>query len=451
MPSEFSEFVEEMNAGAPAARMARALGGMPKSRATDRINTLENTVFGVIEENKTLLAEAVDKDEKSSDPRIELAEIIAAEIEKILPRLRENMSVSMLDVVTLGLTENHQIRYELARHGIDINDKKGRSYAYRVLREAIDFFTTVVARKPSEKLPRSLNATNGIEDIYRIFKTASGKLEQGKTTRPNIKQACALLRIAAVIDYINKDPNLSILDEANSTIERLIEKHFPERRTSDGRKTVTFKSNRSGDIGPVIHRVFQRRKSRESTILKLLRSPETDARSIMDGIGMTILTGSKRDSLLMIYKMFFDPDSAIISGTSIRIGQGKNLLIDEQILREALSDTQKAEELIAEITDANSTKDFTSEKELSDPSNARSMKAYTEIIHIIVEVTVELPNKVKHSVPIEIQIKDVVRNATIERQAPHDEYKETQRVQAVTRLLDHNLVTEYRKLKRKRR
>ncbi|MBT4916854.1 hypothetical protein HN709_04970 [Candidatus Peregrinibacteria bacterium] len=440
----FPEYVDRMNTSAPLEALRRGLGAIGESIDAKR-QAIAYAVFDALSNLTDDLLEKIAG--REPDPMIEVSEIITAKVEKLLPKLQKERYISMMDMVTIGLTEDHQIKAELEKHGIDVNKAEDLEYALKVFKDARKFYEEHVVERRSEDLPAPLRKMRDVSDIYRIFKTASGNL-QDRLTKPNIKQACAILRIAAVIDYTNKDPQLAILDEAHEALRELIDKYFVEKRNSKKEKTVKFKSRRSGDISPRIHRIFDRTKKLPSIIAKLLRKPEANARTIMDGLGVTILTGSKRDSLLMVYKLFFDPDTSIFPSMNVRVGEGKNLLVTRDALEEALSSQESAEYLVDQIsTDL----EIEEEEEAFINDNPGSSEAYKDLIHIVVEMPLTLANGERRMVPVEFQIKDVVSSANIDANAPHTVYKKHQKKTLRQRILSNNLFSSYRVQRRSKK
>lgn len=428
--------------GKVVTRVGTALGSGRQPETGAEIEVGSGTEIGTVE-----VARGTEEGEEAAASeayvRVTLRELLAARIEKILPRGQDVSSLSMLDVITLGLTKDYQIARFLRVHGVDLHKAKDLEYVLRVFNEAVDFYQSEVVETETHGLPRELSNYRNRYDVYRVFAVASGDFSGTSLTKMAIKHACALLRIAAVIDYMERDPNIALIEAAEKQLAEIVDNHFREVRGDRG-STVDFISGRRGDMPFSLARLIRRPKTRSRNIAKLLRKPETRAEEVTDRMGMRIQTFSPQDSIALIYKLFFHPDTAIFPAMNIRIGRRKNLLIDEQAVIEAMRDPDKARKLVTHLSEDVVDEELTGDG-VEDGQNEYSMKAFKGVVHIIFDLPLDLDGGVRRTFPIELQINDVKGRAKIDKEAPHHEYIARQRSDVRNRVLGNNLLTEYRR------
>ena len=86
-------------------------------------------------------------------------------------------------------------------------------------------------------------------------------------------QACALLRIAACIDFMNSDPLISVLPEAENAIKDVAAKHF--KTIKNGSKIHVFQF---GDEQMPVYKFEMRTKDRARIIQNYCISQATEQR-----------------------------------------------------------------------------------------------------------------------------------------------------------------------------
>lgn len=436
---EFTDFADEMNQTAPFRHTVRGLGvsraleAPDDTKASDELDQLVSRISDKITQETSKGLE--------SGSSFGLSELLKADIRGLLePSFRSDKSetiVSMLDTVTLGLTDEREIRRFLARHGVDIGKEADMQYANNVLQEAARFFNEVIANGASkDKLNTALTHTDTIEGICSIFQTAAGK-----KLRHITPQACGLLRIAAAIDFLNRDPLLSILPEAEKELHRLYSLHFIRK----GNKRI-FTTRIPGEIPVEILRCELRTKTRERMIAKLLHKPKNKAEEVTDHIGMRVTTNSAFDALRFLYFAFYKPDTAIFPGMTVNIAETKQLLLDETKLTEALQNPRKARELVNEL--AVSTVDHAelSTMENGDNNvihNKHSSEKY-RAIHLTFDLPVTRSNGERAYFPVEMQIVDNASRTANESEAPHEDYVARQQAAIRERVLSNNLLEQFK-------
>lgn len=439
---EFENFANAQNEAAPLRHAFRGMGlnGNPTTEDTPekKLDLLAESVSAKVEE---VLRDRITSLEGIDLPT--LRTLLAANITPLLkPYVTDDKkgAISMLDVVTLGLTETPQVKRFLKRHGSDLDNPEDLRYVDEVLREAIAFFDEVIARTPKEKINPSLKSTGTIEGISYIFQAAAGKQQ-----RHLVPQACALLRITAAIDFLNRDPLLAVLPEAQEELQKIYDKYF-----STAKGKTYFKSGTQGEIPMEIVKAEQRIKDRLRMIAKLLHKPQNNTKEVVDHVGMRVTTKSASDALKFLYFAFFKPDTAMFPGMTFRIDETKQLLFNENKLMEALIDPRKARALVRElsVTTPNYS-DLTTVEDEGSGANKYSSKKYRAI-----QLTFDLPLTTKDGqrvhFPIEIQIVDKASRDVNEEEAPHVDYMKRQTEAVRKRLGANNLLTRYDEHKKRK-
>lgn len=450
---DFDRYVDGRNEVSPFRQTLRAMGITDQAPDREARDTERKLLLGEICDklNRALAASHATKpasapgDQAGDVPVLDIQTLLDADIDKLLkPLLREqggNRIMSMLDIVTPGSTDGADIRKFLERHGVDLEDPNDLSYAESVLDEAIEFFDEVIIvkrQKEKKEVHKSLRDTGEIDGIYRIFQTAAGKHQ-----RQLVPQACGILRIAAAIHFLNCDPYLVILPEAEKKLQRICDKYFKKK----GGK-FHFTTGKPGDVPLVIENCEIRTKTRRRRIAKLLHKPQNSAKEVIDHIGMRVTTKSAFEALQFLYLAFFKPDTAIFPGMTIDIAETRQLLLSETALIEALQSPRKARELVNKLsTPAVDHAEMITVGDEEGDRNQFSSKQYKAI-----QVTFSLPITTaqgqKLHFPVEVQIVDQASRITNEEQAPHPDYIKRQTEAVRARVERNNLLTEFEKAKR---
>jgi len=427
----FDDFVDDQNSRASCVATLRGLG-IPESPENN--TAVANVVGDTI--TRVLAATSLPQDEA-----IALKDVLLANLAPLLPKEHRDVR-SMIDIITPGVKDESDVKNLLRNSfGIDLNNKSDLIYTIRVFGEAVDFFNEHVSEEKKDDVKPELTKLKSPSDICRIFLTAAGYGE-----KYNIKIACALLRIAVVIDHIERDPDISALPTVEKRMLEIIGKHFKSSKVNS-RKETFFTTGRAGDIDIPVERVELRTKQRHRMIAKLLHKPGHSGKSVLDRIGMRITTCSAENTLRLIHALLFTP-SSVLPGMKVLPGESKNLIFNESSVRCALMDPRIANGLIAaaseETTEA---PDLVSSDGTGLNDNPFSSSKY-KAINITVLLPFETDNGGRREFPLEIQFMDIRSRTTTEAEAPHSSYEKKQMKAVRSRILSRNLVTAYDKHKK---
>lgn len=443
----FESYRDRKNGDSEKTAFFRSLGliapredGVKVKTVREQVSEKVSDVFKVVEQS---IASAFDlagvPTQEREQQTLRLRELLMKEL---TPYLRKDKAEnSMMDLSTLGLTDESKIRGFLHRHGINLDKPVELEYALRVFREAVNFYDTEIASPDQGNAPKrpvinhKLRKFNDASDIYSLFKTSAGH-----GIRHLTPQACALLRIALVIDYMEKDPHISSLDKVQDEVKSVLFRHV--RKV--GNSLLYHSGSQNEKPIPLILAVA-RKKERIRVIMKLLHKPSNSTSEVLDHIGARFETESASDALRLIYQMFFDNSSAVLPSMYIRFGKTKQSLIDSHVLMDALKDSKRAEQLFAELSEITRNHQDVQSESLTGTENGHSSSMYRAI-----HITVDFPVMVNGNLmffPIEIQYVDKNAHNVNNAMASHESYVDGQRKTATARILDNNLHSNYQRKK----
>lgn len=410
------------------------------------------------------------------DRIINMRKILTARIKKLF-EANETKSpkreASMLDIVTLGLDSDEKVKKFLKRHGIDVDKDEDREYLLRIMKEAIAYFDKHVAGKhkrqiindKGELVEKTENiheagrnfAGNDLATAYEIFKTASGF---GRKIL--VPQACALLRISACIDFMDSDPLISVLPEAEASIREFKSKHI--KTIKNGQKTQVFQIEEESEKGDenrekgaemvtddklyrmAIYKFEARTKTRERIITKLLHKPSNKTKEVLDHIGIRITTFSAADTIRIIYQLFF-ADNAVFPSMNINIGESRNRLLDKQQLQKLFSNPNAAKRFVNNVSTvtAEDLDLIDLDAGQSDVAKNQHSSSKYRAIHITFDMPIVDKNGKHVNFPVELQVLDMQSSLSNNVEAPHELYENSQRGDVADRIyFSNNLLEEHR-------
>lgn len=432
----FEEFVEEKNRKVQTAGLLQTFGKQGDQEPPEDISI---TLMKKIQ--RSLLRGIKDLDlDVDNNEALKLGDVLQADLEKLFPQeAKPEKAVSMFDLITLGHVKDEDTEKFIQRHRLDLDKPDDVEYILQLFTEAIEFFDKyIVAGTQKLKINKSLRKFKTKEDVFNIFKVASGITN----FKQLIPQACALLRIAGAIDYMRRDSKIPLLPEAWEEMERTAKKHISEPEKIGGGKVRHLKVEQ--DL-PILFTFERRTKDPEQVIAKLLHRPENRTKEVLDHIGWRFIVNNAANTLTLIYKIFFDKKTAIFPYTNISIGETKNSMLDESKLMEAINDPDKADKLFNELSQEIRDEELIVSGDVKDGQNPNSLKGY-RAIHVTFRLPLNLKDGRRESFPIEIQFVDRKSKTHTDKHAPHGEYKDKQREEVIKRVTGNNLLTAYEAL-----
>lgn len=421
----FDKFINIQNKGAPSGMLGHGLGLSP------------DVFLETAELARTTIGETLMKNGLPEGRLMSVRDILTAKLRPFFADSSRPQAQSMLDIITLGLIDGDSIRHFLKQHGVNLDELQDIAYAAKVFEEAIDFLEDDIYRG-KQKVHAALRKVKTSEGICAILRTAAG---HGKKTL--IPQACALLKIAAVINYIERDPILALIHDAEASLRDLVNKYIQRNQETE---QYFFVTGIEGDFPIELANFELRLKIRKRIIAKLLHKPSNRAEEVLDHIGFRITTYNPVETLRLIHQLFFHPHHPVFPSTYIIIGQSQNRLFDERQMLEVLGDPIRAQDLVMSLAEptlnhAELTTILSDSRSSGNPNSARTYHA----IHIVFELPITTQRGERRLFPIEIQLLDTKTSRSNEETAAHSGYIERQMEAVRDRVLGNNLKTEWEK------
>jgi len=429
---QFKAFADEKNRRALEMDwMQRALGIDNQEKAATVLTFRELLSEAVRTRIRGLINEAeLNSAMRDIEEEISRAMQTAPEIvHRNTPRER----LSMLEAITTGRVTEADIDYFLRSNARDPNKKEDLEYLCDLIDRAMKFFDEhVVGGREPEKIHKNLRKRGDKKTrIHFLFQAAAG--QHGRFVVPH---ACALLRIMAVINFIESDPRLSLIPSVRRRLEELKASHMVKAKLGPNRSTSIYTTGVPGDDGIEVPIFDDRDKTIESMIIKLLHTPGSRAREIVDQIGARFVTRTPEDAIKLIHRMFFH-EHAIFPATNIIIPRGKTKInCTAQTIQDAIfaENRDRALEIFENLS-----QEVIENEDDDNPSSSSKYKA----IHIIFDLPITTENGDRLLFPVEFQFTYLQAYKTNTDEAPHAEYKGRQLAAVRARIMDHNLVTAH--------
>ena len=441
----FEQYRDRHNSHAEETAFLRSLGLIAPTDdgSTKKTKSIRDQVSDKIAQALTVVDQSLCAAFEASGVQVDPAKLPTVGLRELLlkdlsPLLRKDKpDISMMDLATLGLTDESKIRGFLQRHGVNLDKPAELQYALAAFNEAVQFYDDEIASGNGNggvkhpPIHRNLRKYTDAADIYNVFKTSAGH-----GIRHLTPQACALLRIVMVIDFIQKDPHISSMKQVQDELKSAVLRHV--RKVGN---TFLYHSGDKMEKPIPLISAAARNKARNRIVMKLLHKPSNSTSEVLDHVGFRFVTESASDTLRLIYQMFFDNNSAVLPCMNIRIGKTKQSLVNRAVLMAALTDAKKAEQLFAELSEETINHQDVDTESLTGTDNSYSSEQY-RAIHITVDVSV-MVNGNPMFFPIEIQFVDKTAQRDNDTFASHPNYVAKQREAATARALGNNLHTNY--------
>ena len=210
----------------------------------------------------------------------------------------------------------------LEGYGFDISDPVQNAELFGNFQEAIQFIKRYFLKEGS---PGGLDATipnifYSITDVSDLLRIATGNMEF-KTTAEDSIWAGVILKVMHTILHTDKDLRYRYF----STIQTQIFDRFYKYVHRDDEDKLYIESEDKKMRIPLVEFETKAKKTRESTIIKLLHKKENVAEELFDRIGIRLVTKSKVDVLRVIN---FLVDNYLIIPNNIKPSRSQNSLID---------------------------------------------------------------------------------------------------------------------------
>lgn len=368
----------------------------------------------------------------------------------------------------------------LEGYGFDTSDPVQNAELFGNFQEAIQFIKRYFLKEGN---PDGLDATipnifYSITDVADLLMIATGNSEVKITVEDSI-WAGIILKVMHTILHTDKDLRYRYF----STIQTQIFDRFYKFIHRDEEDNLYLENDEKNLKIPLVEFETKSKKTRESTIIKLLHKKENVAEELFDRIGIRLVTKSKVDVLRTINFLI---NNYLVIPNNIKPSRSQNSLIDlakfragyYKTLKEGIKSNLNEEEFTKKLEKLAEDSHFETVSYKNNKHSSREyraihftcrqlikyrnpfMKQFNEIKKmardtdeeselakkILTLDTSSIAKDVRFFYPFEIQITDLAsHNQNTEGEASHNEYKKQQLKSAMKRLFK-NLI-EYHNIK----
>jgi uncharacterized protein (TIGR04562 family) len=210
----------------------------------------------------------------------------------------------------------------LAGYGFNISDPIQAAELFGNFQEAIQFIKRYFLKEGNEdglevKIP---NVFFSITDVSKLLLISTQKL-QSETAKEEAIWASVILKVMHTILHTDKDLRYRYF----TTIQTQIFDRFYRYLHRDEKDNLYLESEDGSFKIPIVEFETKSKKTRESTIIKLLHKKENVAEELFDRIGIRIVAKNKIDVLRVID---FLVQNYLIIANNIKPSRSQNTLFD---------------------------------------------------------------------------------------------------------------------------
>jgi uncharacterized protein (TIGR04562 family) len=223
----------------------------------------------------------------------------------------------------------------VSSYGYDLENPIERAQAFGNFHESLNFIRRYFLQPENPdgaklEIPRKIVELTDIRDLFLMSSlTYPGQSNdrQGLALRG---WACSVLKVMHTVAHIDQDVRTSYFADVQQQIFDRFYKVI--HRDEEGR---LYLGERADDPLRVNLIAFDSKpkKSRDSTLLKLLHKPENVAEDIFDRVGLRFVTPSRLDALRVVKYL---KDKMIVMPPNIKPSRSRNTLIDLEAFRAQL-------------------------------------------------------------------------------------------------------------------
>lgn len=370
----------------------------------------------------------------------------------------------------------------LEGYGFDVSDPVQNAELFGNFQEAIQFIKRYFLKEGNpEGLDVSIpNIFYSLTDVSDLLLIATGNLDI-KTTIEDSIWAGIILKVMHTILHTDKDLRYRYF----TTIQTQVFDRFYKYIARDENQNLYLEAEDKKLRIPLVEFETKAKKSRESTIIKLLHKKENVAEELFDRIGIRLVTKTRLDVLRVIN---FLTENYLVIPNNIKPSRSQNSLIDlnlfkknyYKIIKDSIKKHLSEDEFMQKLEEAAKLSDFDQldnrvNKHSSDEYKAihftcrqlikyrnpfmkqfndvkkfaKKVESENELAKMILSLdTSSIAKDVRFFYPFEVQITDEASHSqnTI-GEASHHEYKKQQVQSAMKRLFKslieyHNLIID---------
>ena len=334
-----------------------------------------------------------------------------------------------IDLPTMNIKSREEALQFIFTYGYDISDYKDSEILWRNHRTAIEILEEEIL-DIDETLPAQVRNREELQDLTGLLLTASQKEDERLQ-----KYSCAILRVMHIIIQLENDLFTSFTDDIKYQILRPIQEHILK-----GEKDSIFLGENK-DI-ELVDFSIKPLKQTKSGVIKLLAKDDVLAMTLLDRVGVRIITKSVFDIFKVVRYLI---QNNIISFPHTLGGTVKNLICPVEIYNEVIDsidfsiDSEEGEMKVNDLLNKKVEEWQLGGGEFSTRNKftSKDFKFLKFISRRFLKID-RGPNKdpLNFFYPFEVQILDEKTHADNEKtQASHAAYKERQRRAARRRVL----------------
>jgi uncharacterized protein (TIGR04562 family) len=229
----------------------------------------------------------------------------------------------------------------ISSYGYDLENPIERAEIMGCFHEALNFVRTHFLQPENPdglklEIPRKILELGDVRDLFMMASLTHPSQRDDANGRYLKAWACSLLKVMHTIAHIDKDLRSSYF----SDIQQQIFDRFYKlvHRTPDSSGGQLYLGDGEGDPLRVDLVAFETKpkKSRDSTLLKLLHKPENVAEDIFDRVGIRFVTQTRLDALRVVKLL---KEKLVVMPPNIKPSRSRNTLVDIDVFRQGMEES----------------------------------------------------------------------------------------------------------------
>ena len=335
----------------------------------------------------------------------------------------------IIDLSTMNIKSRDEALQFIFTYGYDVSNYKDSEILWKNHRTAIEVLEEEIL-DIDETIPDQVRNREELQDLTNLLLAASQKEDEKLQ-----KYACAILRVMHTIIQLENDLFTSFTDDIKYQILRPIQEHI----FKDEKESIYLGENQGIEL---VDFSVKPLKQTKSGVIKLLAKDEVLAMTLLDRVGVRIITKTVYDIFKVVSYLI---ENNIISFPHTLEGTVKNLICPVEIYNDVLAsvgfslNSEEGEEKINKLLNdrIQEWKSQGGEFSTRNKFTAKGFKFLKFISRRFLKID-RGANKdpLNFFYPFEVQILDEKTHVENEKtQANHASYKERQRIAARRRVL----------------
>lgn len=222
-------------------------------------------------------------------------------------------------------------------YGYDLENPIERAEIMGCFHESLNFVRTHFLQPENPdglrlEIPRKVLELGDVRELFLMASLTHPGQRDEATGHALRRWACSLLKIMHTIAHIDKDLRSSYFSDIQQQIFDRFYKLI--HRTDDGQLYIGENETDPLRVDLVAFET-KPKKSRESTLLKLLHKPENVAEDIFDRVGIRFVTVTRLGALRVVKVL---KDKMVVMPPNIKPSRSRNTLVDLDSFRQGLDE-----------------------------------------------------------------------------------------------------------------